>query len=167
MPLSVVGNNFQHVWDERSYFKLQSLTKQMLAENEVSPADCMSAFKSYDRDGDGLIDRAEFDFFVTSVLGLQLNKPELNKLWSMVDSARTTRSMRKAERPLPPTDLPPTDAAAMLSGAAGAVATLLATTTVSLICLIMILMASTAMAIMTMIWIKMMKLYKRMRGGST
>jgi len=86
MPLSVVGNNFQHVWDDKAYFKLQSLTRQMLAENDMSPADCMTAFKQFDRDGDGLIDRNEFDFFVVQVLGLKLHRQELSKLWSMLDS---------------------------------------------------------------------------------
>lgn len=86
MPLSVVGNNFQHVWDERSMFKLQALTQRMLSENDMSPDDCLAAFKEFDVDGDGLIDEKEFAHFVIDILGLQLKKPELAKLWAMLDS---------------------------------------------------------------------------------
>ena len=45
----MVGNNFQHVWDERSVFKLQALVRQMLSENDLSPNDCMTAFKQCKR----------------------------------------------------------------------------------------------------------------------
>lgn len=86
MPLSVVGNNFQHVWDERQLFKLQGLTRQMLSENDMSPEDCMSAFKEFDQDGDGLIDESEFGKFVVGILGLALKKQELQKLWAMLDT---------------------------------------------------------------------------------
>jgi Ca2+-binding EF-hand superfamily protein len=101
------------VWDDRAYLKLQSLTRQLLAENDVSPAECMVAFKQFDRDGDGVIDKAEFDFFVTTVrapsprtqalpipcdrqsasrlrvsqvLGFTLTQPELARLWSRLDA---------------------------------------------------------------------------------
>ena len=89
MPLSVVGNNFQQVWDDRTLYKLQALTRQMLSENDMSPDDCITAFKQFDVDGDGLVDEKEFAHFVVGVLGLQLKKPELVKLWAMLDANKS------------------------------------------------------------------------------
>jgi hypothetical protein len=89
MPLAVVGNNFQQVWNDRCLYKLQALTRQMLSENDMSPEDCLTAFKQFDNDGDGLIDEKEFNHFVTGVLGLQLKKPDLVKLWGMLDLNRS------------------------------------------------------------------------------
>lgn len=89
MPLAVVGNNFQQVWNDRCLYKLQALTRQMLSENDMSPNDCMIAFKQFDNDGDGLIDEKEFNHFVTGVLSLELKKPDLVKLWGMLDLNRS------------------------------------------------------------------------------
>ena len=80
MPLSVVGSNFQQAWDDRTLYKLQALTRQMLSENDMKPDDCITAFKQFDVDGDGLVDEKEFAHFVVGVLGLNLKKPELVKL---------------------------------------------------------------------------------------
>lgn len=49
----------------------------------------MTAFKQFDNDGDGLIDEKEFNHFVTGVLGLKLKKPDLIKLWGMLDVNRS------------------------------------------------------------------------------
>ena len=86
MPLSVVGSNFQQAWDDRTLYKLQALTRQMLSENDMKPDDCITAFKQFDVDGDGLVDEKEFAHFVVGVLGLNLKKPELVKLWAMLDA---------------------------------------------------------------------------------
>lgn len=58
---------------------------QLLSENDISPDDCLVAFRQFDTDGNGLIDANEFTFFVSNVLGLRLRKPELNDLWRMID----------------------------------------------------------------------------------
>lgn len=89
MPLAVVGNNFQQVWNDRTLYKMQALMRQMLSENNMSPEDCLTAFKQFDEDGNGLIDEKEFVQFVVGVLGLKLKKPELVKLWGMLDVNRS------------------------------------------------------------------------------
>ena len=33
------------VWNDRCLYKLQGLTRQMLSENDMSPDDCITAFK--------------------------------------------------------------------------------------------------------------------------
>lgn len=48
MPLSTVGTNFIHVWDQRSKLKLQRLVRQLLMENDLQPDDCLVAFQQFD-----------------------------------------------------------------------------------------------------------------------
>jgi hypothetical protein len=85
MPLSTMGKSFNSVWDERSMAKLQALVRQLLAENEMSDKDCEEAFSQFDTNGDGVITSGEFEHFVKEVLGLNLPKSELIKLWRMID----------------------------------------------------------------------------------
>ena len=89
MPLSTVGQNFSTVWEERQLYRLQAVTRQLLAENSISPDDCLQAFKQFDPDGNGLIDANEFTFFIQQVLGLDLPRPEVSKLWRMLDINNT------------------------------------------------------------------------------
>ena len=37
MPLTIVGNNFTEVWNDRQLLKLQTLVRQMLVENGWGP----------------------------------------------------------------------------------------------------------------------------------
>ena len=73
------------VWDERQLVKLQVLTRQLLAENNVAADDFRAAFQQYDVDGDGLIDEVEFTNFVVRVLRLPITKRELTQLWRLLD----------------------------------------------------------------------------------
>ena len=51
----------------------------------IYPDDVVSAFKSFDTDGNGLIDGNEFKTFVTNKLKLELDKVELHHLWRSLD----------------------------------------------------------------------------------
>ena len=73
------------MWEERQLLKLQLLTRQLLAENGLSPDDVIVAFRQFDEDGSGLIEAIEFSRFISDVLGLSLERTELNMLWSMLD----------------------------------------------------------------------------------
>ena len=57
----------------------------MLVENQLSAADCIAAFRQFDRDGNGLIDAAEFSFVLSTLLGLHLTKPQMTQLWRGLD----------------------------------------------------------------------------------
>ena len=65
---------------ERQLFKLQALTRQLLAENGLSANDCMVAFRQLDEDGTGLVEPPEFSRFIYDVLGLSLDRTELNQV---------------------------------------------------------------------------------------
>ena len=79
------GKAFTTVWEERQLLKLQLLTRQLLAENGISSDDVIVAFRQFDEDGSGLIEAIEFSRFISDVLGLSLERTELNMLWSMLD----------------------------------------------------------------------------------
>jgi len=85
MPLTIVGNNFSDVWNDRELLKLQTLVRQMLIENGWGPDEMMVAFKEFDRDGDGNIDTHEFFYLAKHILKLPLTKVALHKLWRSID----------------------------------------------------------------------------------
>eukprot|EP00966_Prymnesium_polylepis_P065005 1508369-Prymnesium_polylepis.1 len=55
MPLAIVGNTFNQVWDERQVRKLQRHLSQLLAENGIDPHAVVDAFRELDQSGDGSI----------------------------------------------------------------------------------------------------------------
>ena len=64
---------------------LSCASLRMLVENQLSAADCIAAFRQFDRDGNGLIDAAEFSFVLSTLLGLHLTKPQMTQLWRGLD----------------------------------------------------------------------------------
>lgn len=89
MPLAIMGNTFTSVWEERHLVKLRDLLHQLLTENEADiegpVRTAARAFAALDTQSDGIIDSAEFERFVTDVLGLRLSHVEISELWRSID----------------------------------------------------------------------------------
>ena len=88
MPLSTIGTSFNSVWEERQMVKLQRLVRQLLVENSMSANDVKVAFQQFDTDDSGEITYSEFVTCVHDVLGLQLPRNDMVKLWRKLDEAR-------------------------------------------------------------------------------
>jgi voltage-gated potassium channel Kch len=116
MPLAIVGNTFTGVWESRHVEKFQSLTRQLLTENDEhhDAAGVVHVFSCIDHTGDGVIDSQEFAEFVTGTLNFPLAHVDMANLWKQC--ARSPRSPARPH-PLRGEPLPPERATRLTHGA--------------------------------------------------
>lgn len=88
MPLSIVGNNFVEVWNDRERVIFIEKLKDSLLHNQVKKETFQTAFDELDKDGSGSLSFKEFKIALNN---LQLNWPpkQLLKLWNAIDSDKS------------------------------------------------------------------------------
>jgi len=88
MPLSIVGNNFVEVWNDRERVIFIEKLKESLLNNQVKKETFQAAFDELDKDGSGSLSFKEFKMALNN---LQLKWPpkQLLKLWNAIDSDKS------------------------------------------------------------------------------
>lgn len=88
MPLSIVGNNFVEVWNDRERVIFIEKMKESLLHNQIKKDTFQAAFDELDKDGSGSLSFKEFKLALNN---LQLNWPpkQLLKLWNAIDSDKS------------------------------------------------------------------------------
>mmetsp|Transcript_28818 Transcript_28818/g.61249 ORF Transcript_28818/g.61249 Transcript_28818/m.61249 type:complete len:275 (+) Transcript_28818:1-825(+) len=84
MPLSIVGNAFSETWRDRSLIILLGKMRQRLIQLGHTNEDLDEIFRTYDRDGSGTIDFAEFEDMMAR-LKLRLSARSVKELFHYFD----------------------------------------------------------------------------------
>ena len=86
MPISIVGNNFSRVWEERDALLLVARLRTNLRERKLTRQDMRFVFNEFQLDeDDGLIGPGEFRLGLR-VLGIQLSAESVGKVFKVFDT---------------------------------------------------------------------------------
>ena len=85
MPITIVGNSFAVVWEEREALQVVLRVQELLMERGLHTHEVILVFKEFDDSGDGQLDAEEFKHAL-SVLGVQLPPSKVRQLFRMFDS---------------------------------------------------------------------------------
>ena len=85
MPLAIVGNTFGAAWEGKTILMISDQIKRGLLENGHSVYDVLTAFSTFDRNGDGSITYKEFKKTLRSELGVILDEVALRGVWRHMD----------------------------------------------------------------------------------
>ena len=84
MPLSIVGNAFTEVWQERDFILLRNRVKRKLGQMGYGPFDLPHVFNLFDSDGDGQLGLADFQRMMGE-LKLGLATRRITELFDTID----------------------------------------------------------------------------------
>jgi hypothetical protein len=84
MPITIVGNEFSHVWDERQTTHIARSIQTGMLEAGLRPADIIKKFLDSDADGDGQMSIEEFISTLAS-LKMRLRLSEARRVFKVFD----------------------------------------------------------------------------------
>merc|ERR1719291_1144743 len=85
MPITIVGNSFAIVWEEREALKVVMRVQRLLLHRGLHAREVILVFKEFDSSGDGQLDYDEFKNAL-AVLEVQLPPAKVRQLFRMFDS---------------------------------------------------------------------------------
>ena len=84
MPITIVGNSFARVWEEKEAIKVVLKMQELLLMRNLQAKDVLHVFTEFDRDGDGSLDIQEFKLAL-SIMGVTLTPDRMRKLFAYFD----------------------------------------------------------------------------------
>ena len=87
MPLTIVGNNFASVWQEKEAIRVVLKLQELLVTRKLRAGDVMLIFDEFDLDHNGLLDLGEFKELLET-LGLKLTHDKSAHLFNFFDVRR-------------------------------------------------------------------------------
>lgn len=84
MPITIVGNNFTVVWEERQVLFVVAKIHMLLKQRSMTEVHALEVFREMDADGDGSLDIQEFRRAL-GVMGIQLQSRQLAETFHAFD----------------------------------------------------------------------------------
>jgi hypothetical protein len=84
MPISIVGNNFTVIWEERQVLFVVTKIRSLLEHRHLEQEHAVQVFREMDADGDGSLDLQEFRRAL-SVMGINLYSRQLTETFQAFD----------------------------------------------------------------------------------
>jgi len=84
MPITIVGNNFTVVWEERQVLFVVAKIHMLLKQRSLTELHALEVFREMDADGDGSLDIQEFRRAL-GVMGIQLQSRQLAETFHAFD----------------------------------------------------------------------------------
>ena len=86
LALTVVGNSFNEVWDDRNVEMVRVGLRRLMTKNGISPNDVFTAYSQMDTDSSGGVTFAEFKALLVDKLKLSLSGSDFLDVWHALDA---------------------------------------------------------------------------------